>query len=140
MPEPIAPKKHVLRAPGPIVPVSDSLEDVPDPPPLLGPSPAPVQRDPFIPRDKEPELIGGLRLNYPDWARNAGMKGKAFVKALINIDGRATDVKIVISSGYEILDDAAIQAIKKSRWQPAMQRDEPVRVWITIAVKFLLHK
>ena len=68
------------------------------------------------------------------------MKGKAFVQALINIDGRATDVKIVISSGYEILDDAAIQAIKKSHWQPAKQGDDPVSVWVMVPVKFTLHK
>ena len=87
-PEPVKPKKIRPPKPGPIVEIPDPVVE---PDPVPEPSPAPVQHIPYIPRDKEPELIGGLILNYPDWARKAGMKGKAFVQALINIDGRVVD-------------------------------------------------
>ena len=36
------------------------------------------------------------------------------------------------------LDEAAIKAVKKSRWYPARQRDKKVGVWITIPIDFSL--
>ena len=36
------------------------------------------------------------------------------------------------------LDEAAVQAIKKSRWYPARQRDKKVGIWLTIPVDFSL--
>ncbi|TDI97628.1 MAG: energy transducer TonB [Caldithrix sp.] len=137
-PEPVVAKKKVLPRPGPIVEVADSVEEVPEL--AAATSPAPIQSVPFTPRDKEPELIGGFTLNYPDWARKVGMGGTAYVYARINIDGIVTEVMIFKSSGYEILDEAALRTVQPSRWQPALQGDEPVSVWVMVPVKFLLHK
>ena len=36
------------------------------------------------------------------------------------------------------LDEAALKAVKKSRWYPARQRDKKVGVWITIPIDFSL--
>ncbi len=122
LPEPVPLKEMLLPKPGPIKPVLDPVKE--DLKPAPQPSP-PVARVPFFAYDKRPELIGGLTLNYPDWARQMGLEGKAFVHALVNIDGKVTDARIFKSSGYDILDEAAIQAVTKSHWQPAKQRGEP---------------
>jgi len=136
-PEPVKPKKIRPPKSGPIVEIPDPVVE---PDPVPEPSPAPVQHIPYIPRDKEPELIGGLILNYPDWARKVGMKGTAYVYAQINIDGIVTEAMIFKSSGYEILDEAALRTVQPSRWQPAFQGDEPVSVWVMVPVKFVLYK
>ncbi|MFB0515439.1 MAG: TonB family protein [Candidatus Neomarinimicrobiota bacterium] len=36
------------------------------------------------------------------------------------------------------LDEAAAEAIKRTRFKPAKQRDRPVGVWISIPVNFKL--
>ena len=68
------------------------------------------------------------------------MEGTAYVYAQINIDGIVTEAMIFKSSGYEILDEAALRTVQPSRWQPALQGDQPVRVWVMVPVKFVLYK
>ncbi len=137
-PEPVPPKEVLLPKLGPIKPVLEPVEEELEPVPEI--SPGPVNSIPFVASDKKPELIGGLTLNYPDWARKIELAGKVFVHALVNMDGKVTDARIFKSSGYDILDKAAIQAVTKSQWQPAKQRGEPVSVWVVVPVKFALHK
>lgn len=137
-PEPVPPKEILLPKPGPIKPVLEPVKEELEPYPET--PTGPVNSIRFFAYDKEPELIGGLTLNYPDWARKIGLEGRAFILALVNMDGRVVDVKILKSSDYDILDQAAIQAVTKSHWQPAKQRGKPVSVWVTVPVKFALHK
>jgi len=61
-----------------------------------------------------------------------------FVRAFINTKGMVTAAKIVKGLPNTGLDEAAIQAIKKSRWYPARQRDKKVGIWLTIPIDFSL--
>ena len=49
-----------------------------------------------------------------------------------------TATKIVKGLPNTGLDEAAVRAIKKSRWYPARQRDKKVGIWLTIPVDFSL--
>ena len=49
---------------------------------------------------------------YPSSARMSGQEGKVILKAVIRSDGQLADVSIQKSSGYELLDVAAIEAVK----------------------------
>jgi len=138
LPEPVPPKEIFLPKPGPIKPVLEPVEEELEPYPET--APGPVNSIAFVAYDKKPELIGSLTVNYPDWARKIGMEGKVFVHALVNIDGTVVEAKIFKPSGYDILDEAAVLAVKKSHWRPAEQGDEPVSVWIMVPVKFELHR
>ena len=75
---------------------------------------------------------------YPELAREAGIEGKIFVRAFINTKGIVTATKIVKGLPNTGLDEAAVRAIKKSRWYPARQRDKKVGIWLTIPVDFSL--
>ena len=61
-----------------------------------------------------------------------------FVRAFINEDGNVSAVKIVKSSDFIELDEAAIDAIIKSKWVPATNINEKVGVWIIIPIDFSL--
>ncbi|MBT3251667.1 MAG: energy transducer TonB [Candidatus Marinimicrobia bacterium] len=97
----------------------------------------------FIPYDKAPEPIGGygsLKRNvvYPDIAMEAGIEGTVIIQAFINDKGVVTDWVIMKGIPNTGLDEAAIEAIKKTRWKPALQRDRKVGVWISIPINFSL--
>ena len=96
--------------------------------------------DKFIPYDQppRPKIPLGELIIYPELAREAGIEGKVFVRAFINTKGMVTAVKIVKGLPNTGLDEAAIQAIKKSRWYPARQRDKKVGIWLTIPIDFSL--
>ncbi|MDX2250993.1 MAG: energy transducer TonB [Nitrospira sp.] len=49
---------------------------------------------------------------YPSSARMSGQEGKVILKAVIRSDGHLADVSIQRSSGHELLDAAAIEAVK----------------------------
>lgn len=49
---------------------------------------------------------------YPNTARMNGQEGKVILKATIRADGQLADVFVQKSSGYSVLDEAAIEAVK----------------------------
>jgi protein TonB len=114
---------------------------------LPPPPPAPEQEDEsatiFIAYDEAPQPIGGFaaiqkNLEYPEIARKAGVEGTVFVKVLVDAKGNVVDTDVIKSLGNNGCDEAAIKAIKSVKWKPAMQRDKPVKVWVSIPVRFML--
>ena len=103
-------------------------------------SPDDAPEDKFIPYDQPPRPKIPLSdlIVYPELAREAGIEGKIFIRAFINTKGMVTGTKIVKGLPNTGLDEAAVKAIKKSRWYPARQRDKKVGIWLTIPIDFSL--
>ena len=57
---------------------------------------------------------------YPLWAREAGYEGTATVRFAILADGQLGEITLINSSGYDILDKAAITTIRKSEPFPSL--------------------
>ncbi len=94
---------------------------------------------PYWKVEKKPEPIYIPQPKYPERARQAGIEGQVVVKALLNIDGTVMDVEVLKSSGNDALDEAAVSAARQARFTPAMQRENPVRVWVSIPFNFKLR-
>ncbi|MCD4665624.1 MAG: energy transducer TonB, partial [Bacteroidales bacterium] len=141
----------------PLIPIESESEDIPDdvtieetdidfdkvPPP---PPPPPADDDDsfvFVPYDEAPTPIGGFaaiqkKLKYPEIARKAGIEGQVVIYAKIDKKGSVIRTKVVKALGNSGCNEAAIKAIKAVKWKPAMQRDKPVTVWVSVPVKFRL--
>ena len=94
----------------------------------------------FLAVEDMPVLIGGVasiyeNLTYPVIAREAGVSGTVVVQMVIEVDGKPTDI-VVFKSVHQILDQAAVDAIKQVRFVPGKQRGKPVRVRMAIPVRF----
>lgn len=76
-------------------------------------------------------------IKYPEIAKEAGIEGKVFVKAMIDETGKVVETKIVRSVSKEC-DMAAIEAIKKTKWIPAEKDGETVSAEVTIPILFKL--
>ena len=142
----------------PAVPIESEDEDIPDdvtiettdinldelPPPPPPPSQEESDEDYlFVPYDEPPTPLGGFgsiqkNLKYPEIARKAGVEGKVIIHVLVDAKGNVVKTKVLKSLGNNGCDEAAIAAIKKVKWKPAMQRDKPVKVWVSIPVIFQL--
>lgn len=97
----------------------------------------------FIPYDEAPEPIGGFEaiqrnIVYPEIAQEAGIEGTVVVQAYVNEFGVVTECIILKGMPNTGLEEAAISAIKKTRFKPAKQRDRNVGVYISIPVIFKL--
>jgi len=51
---------------------------------------------------------------YPHMAKKRGLEGKVVVSFTVCADGEAQDITITESSGFEILDRSAVEAVKKA--------------------------
>ena len=116
--------------------------DAPPPPPGDGDGNGIVVE--FIPYDEPPTPIGGqaaISRNtvYPEIAKEAGIEGQVVVQAFINENGIVEHCLILKGMPGTGLDEAAINAIKKTKFKPAKQRDRNVGVWISIPVTFKLN-
>ena len=85
------------------------------------------------------EQISSLMINkpppYPSLARIKGWEGEVVLIASVNIDGSVSKIKTLSTSGYYILDSAAIKAIRNWRFRNINKAIE-----IKIPVKFVLTK
>ncbi len=92
--------------------------------------------------DVMPEIIGGMEalknnIKYPDKAKLNGVEGKVFVKVFIDESGKIVKTSILKSAGTD-LDDAAVYAIRKLNFKPALADGKPVKVVIVIPIAFKL--
>ena len=94
----------------------------------------------FVAYDKAPKPIISIQDNivYPDIAKSMNVEGTVFVKFYIDKKGNVDPNRITIIKGIPALNDAAKDAVKKSKWKPAQQRDMRVGVFQTIPIKFEL--
>ncbi|NLW55621.1 MAG: energy transducer TonB [Firmicutes bacterium] len=78
---------------------------------------------------------------YPRQARRRGWEGTVCLEAVINREGQVVAVAITASSGYELLDQAACQAVEKWRYTwPAGETALPDEYLITIKISFQLEE
>jgi len=141
--------------PKPSIPIPSESEDIPEDLTIeattldlsdIPPPPPPPEEDGdmiFVPYDEPPSPIGGFgsiqkALKYPEIARKAGIEGKVIVQVLVSEKGKVIDVRVIKSLGHSGCDEAAVKAIRSVKWNPAMQRDKPVKVWVAIPVIFRL--
>ena len=94
--------------------------------------------DAFIPREIEPAPITPIRPEYPELARKAGIEGTVIVKILIDKEGMVRDAIVVRGVGAG-LDQAAVEAIRQTRYTPAIQNNQPIAVWVAQPVYFRLR-
>lgn len=76
---------------------------------------------------------------YPPLSRRLREEGKVVLRVLIETDGSASRAEIRSSSGYERLDQAALQTVLKWRYLPAMRNGVPEAMWFNIPVNFVLE-
>ena len=111
----------------------DDWGAAPPPPTNTGP------RVRFIPYDDPPVARSAIHPVYPEIAQEAGIEGTVIVQAFINDKGVVEETIILKGVPNTGLDEAAAEAIMRTRFKPAKQRDRPVGVWISIPVHFTLQ-
>jgi len=68
---------------------------------------------------------------YPDSIIKAGITGVVTVNILINKEGIPIDFKVVNpNERLKVLEKSVIEAVKKSRYKPAMQSGKPIDYWM----------
>jgi periplasmic protein TonB len=77
--------------------------------------------------------------SYPRLSRRIGEEGRVLLKVLVSADGKASSVEIEASSGYERLDQSALDAVKQWRFIPARKGNESLSAYVLVPVSFSLE-
>lgn len=131
------PKPEAPRAtpkPKPVATPARKPAPTPRPAPKApaAPTGAVVQARPDSPRNRPP--------SYPDTARRQGWEGRVMVRASVDPNGRVTAVSVASSSGYGVLDQAALRAVKGWRFLPKTIGGAPTASIIEVPVNFSLRR
>jgi TonB family protein len=76
--------------------------------------------------------------SYTDEARQAHVQGTVVLDVIIRTDGTAKVQKVVRGLGYG-LDEKAIEAIEKTKFQPGIKDGKPVDVELEVVTNFKLY-
>jgi protein TonB len=75
---------------------------------------------------------------YPALAVRRGYEGTTLLRVRVLEDGHVAVVEIKESSGYRILDEAAMKAVRPWRFTPALMAGKPVASWVLVPIAFKL--
>ena len=76
---------------------------------------------------------------YPPAARRRQQQGTVLLAVLVNQRGEPSEVIIVESSGYPLLDQAAISGVEKWRFAPGQRNGAPVAMRVQVPIRFSLQ-
>jgi protein TonB len=75
---------------------------------------------------------------YPDSAQQSGEQGTVLVDVLVRTSGRPVKARISQSSGFQDLDNAAVQGVLNWHFLPATQGGDTVSDWTTVKIVYQL--
>ncbi len=84
-----------------------------------------------------PERILYVQPVYPEIARKSRVEGVVILEIVVGRTENVTEVKVLRS--HPLFDAAAVEAVKRWKYRPAMLGAQPVRVYMTIRVEFNLR-
>lgn len=76
---------------------------------------------------------------YPLRARRMGYEGLVMLKVQVDEYGRVDDLEILKSSGYAVLDQAAISSVRKWLFEPGTEGGNKKKMWVKIPIRFELE-
>lgn len=76
---------------------------------------------------------------YPLPARRRGYAGVVILSVEVLADGRAGRLEIKKTSGYDLLDISALEAVRSWKFSPAKKMGTPVPMWVDVPVRFTLN-
>ncbi len=76
---------------------------------------------------------------YPALSKRMGEQGKVMVRVLIGVDGAAQKAEIRQSSGFERLDQAALNTVLKWRYVPGKRGGVAEEMWFNVPINFVLE-
>ena len=97
----------------------------------------------FMVVENQPELIGGMRalqqsVDYPEFAKKAGIEGRVIVQFVVDEQGNVKDPKVT-RGVHKLLNEEALKAVRDQRFKPGKQRGEAVKVQMSLPVTFRLR-
>jgi len=140
------PEPQVVETPAPAITQEPLVQEAAPPQPVAA-APQAVEAKPQPQPEPEPVIepprFGVAYLNnpapaYPALSRRMGEEGRVMLRVLVGVSGKPENVAIENGSGFNRLDNAALEAVKKWKFIPARRNNEAISAEVLVPVKFSL--
>lgn len=148
------PKQPVVTAPPPLIQID--LPQQVNVPVAVDPQPAPPSVEPVRETststgpvaaavsviqggDLGARMVSGKPPRYPLESRRNKEQGTVVLSLVLGTDGAVEQISVNRSSGHPRLDDAALHAVRRWRWEPVIRSGGPVKVRGLVEIPFVLQ-
>lgn len=138
------PQPAAIADPTPSPTVATGItEPQPPAPPLLTPVVVAEPTPPAPPRIELPsssaDYLNNPRPPYPPLSKRLGEQGRVVVRVFIEVNGTASRAEVRTSSGFERLDQTALQTVLRWRYVPGKRAGVPEAMWFNVPISFVLE-
>jgi protein TonB len=133
-PQPVDTTTVVVPTPAPAFVAPEPPRAV-APEPVAAPAAAPA---PILPPDVDAATAGRLPPVYPVESRRRREQGTVRLRVVITPEGRVKEVTVASSSGFDRLDQAALDAVRHWRFRPGTQAGVAVEAVGFLSIPFKL--
>lgn len=160
VPKVVAPRPPVLQPPPPMAPMTAlpvlqppptaiqvAIADVepvrPGPTVVAPPTPAPPPPAPapvVVPPRFDAAYLDNPAPIYPALAKRRGEEGRVLLRVQVSAEGRADRVEVSNSSGSPVLDEAAMDAVRRWRFVPARRGSDAIAAPVLVPITFALTR
>lgn len=89
--------------------------------------------------DAKPDYAYNPQPDYPLLLREQGVGGVVWLRVWVDTDGHPGEIKLAKGSGYRLLDDSAVRAVRQWRFVPAKKGDQSLASWVEFPIRFTLN-
>ena len=129
--------------PSPNAPTGSLAQDVASTPAPVATAPAAPPAPPAPPAIQLPSSNADYLQNpkpaYPPLSKRLGEQGKVIVRVLIGADGVPKKAEMRQSSGFDRLDQAALNTVLKWRYVPGKRGGVAEEMWFNVPINFVLE-
>lgn len=147
-PKPVVKQAYRKVEPSPQA-VLTTPETAPEPTAALAPPPPtepratePVtaaQPAPVAPPHFNADYLNNPAPQYPAVSRRLREEGRVTLRVFVDAQGLPARIELRTSSGYERLDNVALETVRQWKFVPARRGDEAVSAWVLVPISFSLR-
>ena len=144
-PKPL-PKAVASPDPAPATAPTGTLD--PEPTAPATPTPAPTAAQASATTDAPAAIVmpsssaaylNNPRPSYPSISRRMGEQGKVMLRVFVNAQGQPEQIQIQQSSGFDRLDKAAVDAVRRWKFTPGSRNGVAEAMWNIVPINFVLE-
>lgn len=91
------------------------------------------------PASASANYLSNPKPHYPGIARSRHWEGLLYLRVYVTPDGRCGNLNLLRSSSHDVLDESAMEAVRKWKFVPGTRGGSPVGSWVTVPIEFHLR-